>query len=105
MSFIWQSMLWSLVLIPLLMLIYFNIQQQRKQIALRYGSLGLVKQSSGRDVGMRRHIPALFFLVGLTVLFIALAFLGFGNLVMAIAADVGVTLIVILSSLNLMKFE
>ena len=73
MSFIWESMLWSLVLIPLLMLMYFNIQQQRKQIALRYGSLGLVKQSSGRDVGMRRHIPALFFLVGLTVLFIALA--------------------------------
>jgi Ca-activated chloride channel family protein len=66
-------MLWSLVLIPLLMLMYFNLQQQRKQIALRYGSLGLVKQSSGRDVGMRRHIPALFFLVGLTVLFIALA--------------------------------
>ncbi|GAB4499967.1 MAG: VWA domain-containing protein [Anaerolineales bacterium] len=73
MSFIWQSMLWSLALIPLLMLIYFNIQRQRKQIALRYGSLGLVKQSSGRDVGMRRHIPAIFFLVGLTVLFVALA--------------------------------
>ena len=73
MSFIWESMLWSLVLIPLLMLMYFNIQRQRQQIALRYGSLGLVKQSSGRDVGMRRHIPALFFLVGLTVLFVALA--------------------------------
>jgi Ca-activated chloride channel family protein len=73
MSFIWQSMLWSLVLIPLLVLLYLNIQRQRQQIAFRYGSLGLVKQSSGRDVGMRRHIPALFFLVGLTVLFIALA--------------------------------
>lgn len=43
--------------------------------------------------------------IAVKVLFIALAFLGFGNLVMAIAADVGVTLIVILSSLNLMKFE
>lgn len=73
MSFIWQSMLWSLILIPLLLLLYLNIQQQRKQIALRYGSLGLVKQSSGRDVGMRRHVPAVFFLVGLTVLFVALA--------------------------------
>ena len=73
MSFIWQSMLWSLVLIPLLMVMYFSIQRQRKQIALQYGSLGLVKQSSGRDVGMRRHIPAIFFLVGLTVLFVALA--------------------------------
>lgn len=43
--------------------------------------------------------------IAVKVLFIVLAFLGFGNLVMAIAADVGVTLIVILSSLNLMKFE
>lgn len=39
------------------------------------------------------------------VLFIALAFLGYSNLVFAIAADVGVTLVVILLSLNLMKFE
>jgi Cd2+/Zn2+-exporting ATPase len=43
--------------------------------------------------------------IAVKVLFIVLAFLGFGNLVMAIAADVGVTLIVILSSLNLMKFD
>ncbi|MEZ7498975.1 cation-translocating P-type ATPase [Flavobacterium sp. Arc3] len=39
------------------------------------------------------------------VIFIALAFMGYSNLVFAIAADVGVTLVVILLSLNLMKFE
>jgi Cd2+/Zn2+-exporting ATPase len=39
------------------------------------------------------------------VLFITLAFIGFGNLVFAIAADVGVTLIVIFSSLKIMKLE
>ncbi|MBK6861608.1 MAG: cation-translocating P-type ATPase [Saprospiraceae bacterium] len=39
------------------------------------------------------------------VVFIILALVGFSNLVLAIAADVGVTLIVILISLNLMKFE
>lgn len=39
------------------------------------------------------------------VIFIALAFLGHSNLVFAIAADVGVTLVVIFRSLNLMKFE
>jgi Cd2+/Zn2+-exporting ATPase len=39
------------------------------------------------------------------ILFITLAFIGYSNLVFAIAADVGVTLIVILTSLNLMKFE
>lgn len=38
-------------------------------------------------------------------IFILLAFLGYGSLVLAIAADVGVTLIVILLSLQLLKFE
>ncbi|SMO52683.1 heavy metal translocating P-type ATPase [Solitalea koreensis] len=39
------------------------------------------------------------------LVFILLAFLGFSNLVFAIAADVGVTLVVILLSLNLMRFR
>ena len=39
------------------------------------------------------------------LIFIILAFFGYSNLVFAIAADVGVTLIVIMTSLNLMKFE
>ena len=73
MSFIWTSMLWSLILIPLLVLLYLRMQRRRAQIALRYGSLGLVQQASGRGVGMRRHVPAILFLVGLTVLFVALA--------------------------------
>lgn len=73
MSFIWISMLWSLILIPLLVLLYLRMQRRRAQIALRYGSLGLVQQASGRGVGVRRHVPAILFLLGLTVLFIALA--------------------------------
>ena len=43
--------------------------------------------------------------IAIKIIFIALAFIGYGNLVFAIAADVGVTLIVILTSLSLMKFE
>ncbi len=39
------------------------------------------------------------------IIFIFLAFLGHGNLVMAITADVGVTLVVILISLRLMSFK
>ena len=43
--------------------------------------------------------------IAVKIIFITLAFMGYSNLVFAIAADVGVTLIVILLSLNLMKFE
>ncbi|NQW30803.1 MAG: cation-translocating P-type ATPase [Ignavibacteria bacterium] len=42
---------------------------------------------------------------GVKVVFIILAFMGYSNLVFAIAADVGVTLVVILWSLNLARFE
>lgn len=73
MSFIWPALLWSLVIIPLLVLLYLRMQKRRSQYAVRYGSLGLVQQASGRGVGARRHIPAILFLLGLTILFIALA--------------------------------
>jgi Ca-activated chloride channel family protein len=72
MSFIWPTLLWSLLTIPLFVLLYQRMQQRRKRYAVNYGSLGLVQQSAGRGVGSRRHIPALLFLAGLTVLFLAL---------------------------------
>ncbi len=43
--------------------------------------------------------------IAIKLLFILLAFFGYSHLVFAIAADVGVTLIVILTSLQLMRFE
>ena len=49
------------------------MQRRRARIALRYGSLGLVQQASGRGVGVRRLVPAILFLLGLTVLFVSLA--------------------------------
>ncbi len=73
MSFIWPALLWSLVTIPLLVLLYLRMQKRRSQYAVQYGSLGLVQQASGRGVGLRRHIPAILFLLGLTILFVALA--------------------------------
>ena len=71
MSFIWSQMLWSLILIPFLILLYLRMQRRRKQLALRYGSLGLVQQTA--TVNSRRHIPALLFLLGMIILFVALA--------------------------------
>jgi Ca-activated chloride channel family protein len=73
MSFIWPALLWSLFAIPLFVLLYMRVQRRRKQYAVRFGSLGLVHQASGGGrVGSRRHIPALLFLAGLIVLFLAL---------------------------------
>ncbi len=43
--------------------------------------------------------------ISVKLLFIMLAFVGYSNLVFAIAADVGVTLVVIMTSLSLLKYE
>jgi Ca-activated chloride channel family protein len=72
MSFIWPAMLWSLLTIPLIVFLYLRMQQRRSRYAVLYGSLGLVQQVTGRGVGLRRHIPALLFLIGLIILFLAL---------------------------------
>jgi len=73
MSFLWPISLCSLAAIPLLMLLYFRMQRRRLQFAIRYGSMGLVQQAAGHEIGSRRHLPAILFLIGLTILFLAMA--------------------------------
>jgi len=73
MSFIWPAMLVLLLLIPLCVGLYIRMQQRRRRIAERYGSLGLTPEAAGRRLGSRRHIPPALFLVGLTILMLALA--------------------------------
>ncbi|MEW6405063.1 MAG: VWA domain-containing protein, partial [Chloroflexota bacterium] len=72
-SFLWPSMLYSFAVIPLLIALYLNQQERRKQIVENYGKLGLVLGESGRGLGRRRHVPATLFLISLTVLILALA--------------------------------
>src|SRR6185436_9411092 len=67
MSFIWSSLLYLLVLVPLLFWLYVLAQRQRREMAARYGSLGVVRNRS-KNLGGRRHLPALIFLLGITVL-------------------------------------
>jgi Ca-activated chloride channel homolog len=73
MSFLWNEALWLLWLVPVLVLIYYLMQRRRQKYALRYASLSLIKEALGRGPGWRRHIPAIIFLFGLTVMLVALA--------------------------------
>lgn len=72
MSFIWPIMLVFLLLVPLYVVMYMRLQRQRRQMAERYGSLGFGNMGASLS-GKRRHVPALFFLVGLTLLLFSLA--------------------------------
>jgi Ca-activated chloride channel family protein len=73
MSFIWPTLLFALLAIPVLVLLYVQMQGRRRRFAARYGSLGLVHDALGRGIGFRRHIPALIFLAGITILVFSLA--------------------------------
>jgi Ca-activated chloride channel family protein len=73
MSFIWPWMLVTLLLVPLLVGIYLQLLEKRRQSAAGLQQLGLVQTSSGRELGRQRHIPPFLFLIALTLLFIALA--------------------------------
>ena len=73
MSFIWPETLLLLLVIPLFVMLYIRMEQRRRRIATRYGRLGLVQETAGRGLGLRRHITPALFLLSLTILIVALA--------------------------------
>lgn len=73
MTFIWPAMLLFLALLPLFVLVYLRMQQQRRQIAARYGSLIIASSSGAQSLGLRRHIPPAIFLGALALMIFALA--------------------------------
>ncbi len=73
MEFIWPSLLFLLLLIPLLAGLYSWMDRRRRQNTDPYGSLGFGQATDRADPGRRRHIPLALFLVGLSILIVALA--------------------------------
>jgi Ca-activated chloride channel homolog len=73
MSFIWPTMLYLLLLIPLAVFLYVRLQRQHQRFAANLGSFGALQETGGRKPGFRRHVPALFFLLALALLLAALA--------------------------------
>ncbi len=71
MSFLWPTMLWSLLLVPLLVLVYLWLLKRRKKVALPYANLALVKEAMGKGVGWRRHVPPALLLLAITAMLFA----------------------------------
>jgi Ca-activated chloride channel family protein len=71
MSFIWNSMLGFLLLVPVLVLIYIALYRRRNRMAEQSGFT--FTQVANAQMGVRRHVPVLIFLLGITVLLISLA--------------------------------
>jgi Ca-activated chloride channel homolog len=73
MRFLWPQLLWLLLLAPVMVVAYVLLIRRRKQQAIRYASLGLVKAAMGRGQRFRRHIPPLLFFLSEIALIIACA--------------------------------
>ena len=73
MSFEWPMALWLLLAVPGLVAAYLWLGRRRKKLALRFASLGVVREALGRSPGWRRHVPPVLLLVALTALIIAAA--------------------------------
>ena len=73
MSFIWSSLLYALLVVPVLVWLYFRAQGRRREFGARYGSLGIVKDAAQSSLGIRRHVPTLVFIFGITILLMSMA--------------------------------
>jgi Ca-activated chloride channel family protein len=73
MSFLWPEMLWLLLVLPMLLAAYVAVLRRKKKLALRYASLGLVREAMGAGQRIRRHIPPALFFVALAAMILAIA--------------------------------
>lgn len=73
MSFIWPWMLLTLLLIPLFVWGYARLLKRRRRAVAALGPLGVTQNSTGANLKRRRHLPVVFFLIGLTLLLLGLA--------------------------------
>jgi Ca-activated chloride channel family protein len=73
MSFLWPGLLVLLALVPALVAVYLWVLRRQKAAAVRFASLGLVREAMGGARLWRRHLPPALFLLGLAVAILAIA--------------------------------
>ena len=73
MSFIWPTMLLLLLAIPLGALLYATRERRRRAQMTELGSLALAPGHVASAPGLRRRLPSLLMLAGLTILVLAIA--------------------------------
>ena len=73
MTLLWPDWLWTLLLLPLLVLLYLRLLARRKKNSVRLASVAIVRQALGTGPGWRRHVPPLLLLAALALLLFATA--------------------------------
>ncbi len=73
MRFIWPSLLWLQVLLPLLVLMYLWLLRKKRKTTVRLASLQVARLALGRGPGWRRHVPPLLMLLAVAAGLVAVA--------------------------------
>jgi Ca-activated chloride channel family protein len=73
MDFLWPTMLWLLLIVPVLVLAYVLLLRKKKKLAVRYASLAMVKEAIGAGGRVRRHIPPILFLLALALMIFSIS--------------------------------
>jgi Ca-activated chloride channel family protein len=71
MTFLWPTMLWAMLAVPVLIALYVLLITRRKKTTLRYANLGLVREALGRGGAWRRHVPPVLMLLAISALLFA----------------------------------
>ncbi len=70
-TFLWPQLLWLLLALPVLVLLYLWLMRRRKQVALQYASLSIVREALGKGVNWRRHVPPILLLLSIAIMLLA----------------------------------
>lgn len=73
MTFVWPSLLWLMVLLPLLVALYFWLLKRKRKTTVRLASISVAKLALGQGPGWRRHVPPLLMLLALAALLLSVA--------------------------------
>jgi Ca-activated chloride channel family protein len=72
-SFQWPSLLWLLLLLPLLVSGYLWLLRRRRRTTVRLASIAVAKLAVGKGPGWRRHLPPALMLLALAALLLSVA--------------------------------
>jgi len=73
MKFIWPSMLWLLLLLPLLVWLYRWLLARKRRSTVRLASIAVAKAALGSGPGWRRHVPPALLFLALAALLLAMS--------------------------------
>ncbi|MDE2080884.1 MAG: VWA domain-containing protein [Burkholderiales bacterium] len=73
MNFLWPTLLWGLLLLPLLVAAYLALLARRRRNPVRLASIAVARQAAAVGPHWRRHLPPLLMLLALALLLVAVA--------------------------------